>query len=150
MAFEAGPGLTSVRSVVRLRDGSWVLLDRGNREVYVFDSDGRFSHPLGRSGQGPGEFNEMPTWIAEMPDGALLIRDWPAGQFHRFDAGSGFLEGWDVELSGSVLGIVWQDGEGATVLAEESASSAPNERARNPVSIVEVRPGSPPGERDRF
>jgi hypothetical protein len=37
-------------------DGRFYVTDTGNQRIVIFDSDGKYSHSLGREGQGPGEF----------------------------------------------------------------------------------------------
>jgi len=151
VTFEDGPGLTSVRSVIRIGTDHWVLLDSGNREVYVFDGSGRFSHRLGRTGQGPGEFNERPSFLGRTPDGEVLIRDWPAGRLQRFDVREGFVEGWDLDVAGTWLQMLWRADGGVSLLTERSgAASNPNERTRNVAAVFEVTSGDDPREVEVF
>jgi hypothetical protein len=55
------------------RHGRIYVLDSGNARVQVFDQDGRFLRTIGRSGQGPGEFQSASS-IA-VAGGRLLITD---------------------------------------------------------------------------
>ena len=51
--------LFQAQYVVRLSDGSIVVGNRGTKELFFFDSNGRFVRVAGRQGDGPGEFQRL-------------------------------------------------------------------------------------------
>jgi len=54
-------------------DGRFYVQDRGNGRIAVFDAAGRFSHSIGRPGDGPGEFGFI--YLNGFADGRLEIWD---------------------------------------------------------------------------
>lgn len=50
------PGFTRILAILPASDGSVVIADAGNLEIGVFGREGAFSHAIGRTGRGPGEF----------------------------------------------------------------------------------------------
>ena len=71
-------------------DDHFYVTDIGNTRIVVFDSEGKFSHSIGREGQGPGEFLSPRLLYAEMDtiavwDQAMGIKRisffTPAGEF---------------------------------------------------------------------
>jgi hypothetical protein len=47
---------TRIINVLPFADDSVVIVDAGNQEIGVFTPAGAYSHPIGRTGRGPGEF----------------------------------------------------------------------------------------------
>jgi hypothetical protein len=70
----ASDSLGQVTGVALDLSGNVYVSDRMAAKIWVFDADGRLLTPLGRAGQGPGEF-EAPTGLAVGPDGRLYVRD---------------------------------------------------------------------------
>ena len=56
------------------KDGSFFVLDVGNRRVQRFDSKRHFLGEWGAFGQGPGQFSD-PVGIAVAPDGSVWVLD---------------------------------------------------------------------------
>ncbi len=54
-------------------DGRFYVQDRGNARIAVFDAGGRFSHGIGRAGDGPGEFGFI--YLTGFTGGQLEIWD---------------------------------------------------------------------------
>jgi len=50
---------TRILALLPAADGSVVIADAGNNELYVFRRDGAYSHTIGRNGRGPGEFGRV-------------------------------------------------------------------------------------------
>mgnify|MGYP006190973157 CR=1 FL=1 len=59
-----GPGqqLHRVTGATRFSDGTLVIANAGSRELYRYDSGGRFLGAFGKIGDGPGEFRAL-TWL---------------------------------------------------------------------------------------
>jgi hypothetical protein len=53
-------------------DGNMYVADFGNRRVHVYDLSGKFIRPLGRRGQGPGEYT-FPSRVLFDPEGNPCI-----------------------------------------------------------------------------
>jgi hypothetical protein len=51
--------LYRVAGATRLRDGRIVVANHGSSELRFYDGGGRFSHAVGRDGEGPGEFRYL-------------------------------------------------------------------------------------------
>ena len=51
-----GHELSGVSSALRLANGQILVANSGVPELELFDATGRFVRPIGRKGQGPGEF----------------------------------------------------------------------------------------------
>ena len=58
------------------RAGNLYLLDSDVSTVVVVDREGSFVRTIGRSGDGPGEF-DFPRWLAVMEDGRIVVGDVP-------------------------------------------------------------------------
>lgn len=58
------------------RAGNLYLLDSDASTVVVVDREGSFVRTIGRSGDGPGEF-DFPRWLAVMEDGRIVVGDVP-------------------------------------------------------------------------
>jgi hypothetical protein len=54
-------------------DGRFYVEDVGNSRIAVFDSDGQFSHAIGREGEGPGEFRRLE--LLSVSGGHVLVYD---------------------------------------------------------------------------
>ncbi|HVT43401.1 MAG TPA: 6-bladed beta-propeller, partial [Thermoanaerobaculia bacterium] len=78
-------------SAVRLSDGRVVIANGGTNELRFYDPEGRHLASIGRSGEGPGEFQDLQrVWI--LPGDSLLAYDFlpsrlsvfsPDGEFVR-------------------------------------------------------------------
>lgn len=78
-------------SAVRLSDGHFVVANGGTNELRFYDPDGKHLISIGRTGEGPGEFQDLQrVWI--LPGDSLLAYDFlpsrlsvfsPAGEFIR-------------------------------------------------------------------
>ena len=63
----------SVRSIMRLSDGSLVVANRGSNEIRKFSADGRFLASAGGDGEGPGEFTNLQQ--IELVGDSIVARD---------------------------------------------------------------------------
>ncbi|MGB7294757.1 MAG: 6-bladed beta-propeller [Candidatus Aminicenantales bacterium] len=54
--------------------GNVLIKDESDMAIKVFDQAGNFLRPIGRRGEGPGEFTSM-GYIFPLPDGRLLVTD---------------------------------------------------------------------------
>ncbi|MEX0892015.1 MAG: 6-bladed beta-propeller [Gemmatimonadota bacterium] len=82
----------AIRSPRLLPDGRIVVGDARANEIRFFDEDGRFIRAVGRSGQGPGEFEILGRlWLA--PDSAsLMVTVAVADRITRMDFAGNLLE----------------------------------------------------------
>ncbi len=63
--------------------GCFYVNDTGNTRIAVFDSKGRYSHAIGREGQGPGEFRM--GFIQSVRDGVVTVLDMFQQRITRFN-----------------------------------------------------------------
>lgn len=85
--------------------------------VLVFDANGAFVREFGRSGQGPGEFNN-PVTLAVMRDGTVAVSDMGHRAYQLFDAEGEFTRMVRVEAASmqTLLGsAIWPDPRGQGV-----------------------------------
>lgn len=73
----------SVTAARLLPDGRIVVADRGHAAIRVFDRDGGFLTEMGRSGEGPGEFQYIKSMSVSEPD-TLDIYDSRAFRFTQY------------------------------------------------------------------
>ena len=64
------------RNLIQDKDGQYFVNDSGNYRIAVFDPDGNFVRGIGRSGEGPGEFQSVSSISVD------------AGVLHIFDSRS--------------------------------------------------------------
>jgi hypothetical protein len=85
--------LSSVRQILPLEAGGFAILDAGTPAPLVFDETGALLHPLGRDGEGPGEFRSLLR--IGIADGELWVHDPRLGRITTFEPQSGRLgETW--------------------------------------------------------
>ena len=84
---------------VRLFNPGRIAVDAGGRiyieddtdmAIKVFDPQGKYLRPIGRKGEGPGEFTYIGD-IIPLPDGRLLVTDFQARRTSFFDSEGQFL-----------------------------------------------------------
>ena len=86
------------------RAGNLYLLDSDASTVVVVDREGSFVRTIGRSGDGPGEF-DFPRWLAVMGDGRIVVGDVPRHRaFQIYNSDGSFDRG--VRVGNDLLGIV--------------------------------------------
>ncbi len=71
-------------------EGRYYVLDYGNKRIAVFDQDGKYSHGIGREGQGPGEF-QFP-WLLSARDGYVTVLDSRLRRTSIFDYNGRFIK----------------------------------------------------------
>jgi hypothetical protein len=84
---EGGPGqqLHRVTGAVRLGDGALIIANGGSRELYRYDTGGRFLGAFGKIGDGPGEFRAL-TWIGRTRGDSVLTWDRGANRITVFSS----------------------------------------------------------------
>lgn len=82
-------------------DGRVLVLDDQLSQVHVFSSDGTYEGPVGREGDGPGEFRR-PIGLLQLPSGDLAVGNQLQGRFER------------VTLDGTPRGTLRLGGDGPT------------------------------------
>jgi len=65
-------------------DGSFFVLDAGNRRIQAFDAKRRFVRTWGTFGTGPGQYND-PVGIVVGPDGSVYVLDDVRGVIEKYD-----------------------------------------------------------------
>jgi hypothetical protein len=134
--------LTFIRALMPARDGSiWVLNETGLRAngstIRRYDATGKFLRTVAIFGEGPGEIS-MPSAIAQMPDGRVLVRDNPASpnRILVFSEQGNYLTSWTwpsvdrQSRTNSSLLIVDTRGIVYTSVLRQSAGVAPGPGAR--------------------
>ena len=81
-AQEGPQSFVDIMGVVRLSDGRIAVANMNPSEVRIFDGGGRFVRSLGRSGQGPGEFNALLWRLLRSRDTLVAIDN--SGRAHLF------------------------------------------------------------------
>jgi hypothetical protein len=79
--------LSGVIDIAADNSGNIYAADRKENCIRVFDTNGRYVRTIGRSGQGPGEFDGRITRIRITPQNELMAYDWRAFKltFFSFD-----------------------------------------------------------------
>jgi outer membrane protein assembly factor BamB len=81
-------------SIAFAADGSFYVLDVGNRRVQKFDAQRRFAKAWGRFGSDPGQYAD-PVGIAVRPDGRVLVLDDARNVVESYDANGHVLESFN-------------------------------------------------------
>lgn len=71
-----------VEDLDRMEDGRLVVVNRGSRQLLMFDRDGEFLRSVGREGEGPGEFVD-PVELGFVGD-SIVVWDWGSGRLVLF------------------------------------------------------------------
>jgi len=71
---EDSPEFMEVSDAQWLSDGRILVVDRGARVMYVFQSDGTLRDSLGRVGRGPGEFSQI-TAVSVTLEDSIFVHD---------------------------------------------------------------------------
>jgi 6-bladed beta-propeller protein len=79
-----------IRDVVRLHNGTIVVVNGGNQQLRFFDAHGAFLRAAGRKGAGPGEF-QNPSHILKLPGDTLMVSDDFARRIVLFSPGGDHL-----------------------------------------------------------
>ncbi|GMV06839.1 MAG: hypothetical protein AMXMBFR53_31140 [Gemmatimonadota bacterium] len=86
----------------------WIwILDSQAKELRVFDAEGEFVRTIGRSGQGPGEF-EQPVRVDIGPDGNAWVMDPRNTRLSVFDSAGRYVKG--LPVPGGFVIIPWEGG----------------------------------------
>lgn len=72
-------------------NNSIYIFDNDDYAIKVFSSEGEFIRPIGRKGQGPGEFQSM-AYLFFLPSGRLFALDIMSTRISLFDPSGKFLE----------------------------------------------------------
>ncbi|MFC1529866.1 6-bladed beta-propeller [Gemmatimonadota bacterium] len=86
-------------------DGCFYLVDYGDQRIVVFDSEGEYSHSIGREGEGPGEFRYPSIlWIR---DGRLAVYDQNMSRTQIFSTDGTYLTSHSLPLIGGNAHILY-------------------------------------------
>lgn len=77
--------LHGIAGAVRLSGGGVAIADAGKFRVVFFDQRGRFTHTVGRPGDGPGEYR-LPRWFGRCADGTMAVHDGSHARLTFLDA----------------------------------------------------------------
>jgi hypothetical protein len=94
MAGPDGYQLYRVAGATRLGDGRIVVANGGTSELRYYGADGRHLASAGRSGGGPGEFQNL-FWVGQRADSVLAF-DGSGRQMSVFTADGGFVRSYPV------------------------------------------------------
>lgn len=120
-----GPAELMFGNISRLAEdptGGIYVFDRQVPEIRRFDSAGTFLYTVGRSGDGPGEYDALSLGMVVDPTGVLYVHDWGNQRLVRFSKDGQVLDPWRVESSflttrrGTWL---YSDGPGQVLLTTE-------------------------------
>ncbi len=81
--------LFRIVGLARLRDGTWVVANRGDGRLLFFDAAGGFVRGVGGAGEGPGQFRAMVS--LEVRGDTLFAHDYLAARVSRFDGEGDFV-----------------------------------------------------------
>ncbi len=93
----------SVDLIAPRRDGGAYIWDRATAAVREFGADGRFVRHVGRSGSGPGEYEDVAGM--EVLDGQLVLLDPLAQQVLVYDSSGVFRLAWPVDAPPGLASI---------------------------------------------
>jgi hypothetical protein len=90
----------SVRDVMQTRDGSILVVDGRSVAVRHYDARGTYVRPLGRRGQGPGEY-VRPGSLGELRDGRIVLVDGGTVRVNVYSPGGESVDTWSLKAAGS-------------------------------------------------
>ncbi len=82
--------LFAVTDATILSDGRIVVVNRGTRELRVFDALGSYLHTWGGRGEGPGEFRDV-MHIEPLPGDSVIVWGWLDPTMTVFNPSGGFV-----------------------------------------------------------
>jgi len=78
------------------QSGTLFVLDGGDTNIKVYDAEGRFSHAIGRAGQGPGEFGRF-IYFDISPEGRVFVFDGMNRRVNQFEKNGMFISDFGIE-----------------------------------------------------
>ena len=85
-----GPGSFSFPVHCVQCDGYFIVSDRNDNSIKVFDEDGVYKYKFGKKGGGDGEFNS-PRFLSVTKSGHLLVSDWYNCRIQFFEMNGTFV-----------------------------------------------------------
>lgn len=145
--YRAGVGIDSIdlsqaRDVALLSDGRIVAATRRDNQLLLFANDGRLERVFGRTGEGPGEFQQIDRMFV-VPGDSIVAVDY-TGRTSIFSPDSGYIRTFrlpTVKEFPTVHALTGRAGGDWFLAPAWSASNGPPEfAARNdqPISIARV------------
>jgi hypothetical protein len=140
---------TELVAVARMGDGRIVVADRGASELKVFGPDGGFLYPVGREGEGPGEFRRL-EYVGVFGGDSLATFDRALRRVQIFGPGGEFvrsclLESWgETAIPDKIIDLA--DDSTLAIRYIDFGTEVPNGIARWPHEIVttlDLRTGRP-------
>jgi hypothetical protein len=131
---------------LRLDDGRIVVSSSGSDDIRYFDANGDHLRTSGRTGDGPGEFQE-PNLLIRGPADSLFVADARTRRISVHDPGGGFVRLYDVGETASVSRILGRFGDGSLLaapfdVANDLLESVSDEIRRPPLPLVRVVTGT--------
>ncbi len=117
-------------AAVPLSDGAIAVLEGADREIRVFDAEGRFVRRIGRAGDGPGELR-IPQALQRLPGDTLLAWDSGTGRLSWFDPEGNLIR--DDRLATEGLGRI----STAYAMDDGTVTLVVVDRARGPSGLPE-------------
>ncbi len=77
--------LHRVEFAARLSTGDIAVTNGSTREVFVYDSAGKYKLSVGRAGEGPGEFG-APAWVGIQSDSIVVVDEMYPSRINIFDS----------------------------------------------------------------
>lgn len=72
------------------------VLDSGDTNIKVYDNEGRFSHSIGRAGQGPGELGRF-IYFDISPEGRVFVMDGMNRRVNQYEKNGMFISDFSIE-----------------------------------------------------
>jgi hypothetical protein len=101
--FSVGEGLGDEPGVLNQprdlkvdQNGSLFVLDGGDITIKVYDAEGRFSHSIGKAGQGPGEFGRFIYFDISL-EGRVFVMDGMNRRVNQFEKNGMFISDFSIE-----------------------------------------------------
>lgn len=102
-----GPGVVGAPAhVVRRQSGEWVLADYHHKGVLkIYDAEGHFRRGVGRSGQGPGEY-EIPERLFVTRGDSLKVVDFAGNRITTLSPSLSYVRSRPIGVSGQAIAML--------------------------------------------
>ncbi|MCA9739862.1 MAG: hypothetical protein KC645_19710, partial [Gemmatimonadetes bacterium] len=126
-----------VRDAARLSDGRLVVANAGTNEVRLYGTDGGFLTSIGRTGQGPGEFERL-TSVHSYRGDSIAVFDYWARRLTVLDSAGTVSRTASVEVDGGALRDIHPLPDGRFLLetAAIAAMTGAKGRMRIPAPVL--------------
>lgn len=136
--------LFRVTDALRLNDGRIVVASSASDDIRYFDAEGVHLHTSGRSGGGPGEYQNPNNLLRGFAD-SLIVVDATTRRISVLDPAGQFVRVFDIGETASIPRIVGRFSDGSllaapVVVLQETPGADNNEISRPPFTLVRLTP----------